>query len=33
MNIPFHKTHTTQEEIEEVVKAIKSGWITMGPKL
>jgi len=32
MNIPFHKTHTTQEEIEEVVKAIKSGWITMGPK-
>ena len=32
MKIPFHKMHTTDEEIEEVVKAIKSGWLTMGPK-
>ena len=33
MNIPFHKTHTTQEEIDAVVEAIKSGWLTMGPKV
>ena len=32
MQIPFHKTHTTQEEIEAVVLAMKSGWLTMGPK-
>jgi len=33
MNIPFHKTHTTQEEIDSVVEAIKSGWLTMGPRV
>ena len=32
MNIPFHKTHTTQEEINSAISAIKSGWLTMGPK-
>ena len=32
MQIPFHKTHTTNEEIESVVESIKSGWLTMGPK-
>ena len=32
MQIPFHKTHTTNEEIEAVTNAIKSGWLTMGPK-
>lgn len=32
MQIPFHKTHTTQEEIDAVVEAIQSGWLTMGPK-
>ncbi len=32
MQVPFHKTHTSSEEIDEVVKAIKSGWLTMGPK-
>jgi perosamine synthetase len=32
MQIPFHKTHTTQDEINAVVEAIKSGWLTMGPK-
>jgi perosamine synthetase len=32
MQIPFHKTHTTQEEIDAAVDAIKSGWLTMGPK-
>lgn len=32
MKIPFHKTHTSDEEIEAVVDAMKSGWLTMGPK-
>ncbi|MCG3677410.1 DegT/DnrJ/EryC1/StrS family aminotransferase [Aliarcobacter butzleri] len=32
MQIPFHKTHTTNEEIDSVVESIKSGWLTMGPK-
>ena len=32
MQIPFHKTHTTQEEIEAAKSAIESGWLTMGPK-
>jgi len=33
MQIPFHKTHTTQEEIDAAVEAIKSGWVTSGPKV
>ena len=32
MQIPFHKTHTTEEEINTAIEAIKSGWLTMGPK-
>ena len=32
MQIPFHKTHTTDEETSAAVDAIKSGWLTMGPK-
>ena len=32
MQIPFHKTHTTDEEINAAIDAIKSGWLTMGPK-
>ena len=32
MQIPFHKTHTTEEEINAAIDAIKSGWLTMGPK-
>ena len=32
MDINFHKTHITQEEIDSVVVALKSGWTTMGPK-
>jgi len=32
MQIPFHKTHTTQEEINAAVEAMHSGWLTMGPK-
>jgi len=30
--IPFHKPHITDEEINLVVETIKSGWLTMGPK-
>jgi len=30
--IPFHKTYTTEDEINAVVEAMKSGWLTMGPK-
>ncbi len=32
MQIPFHKTHTTDDEVNAAVAAIKSGWLTMGPK-
>ncbi|WP_373073945.1 DegT/DnrJ/EryC1/StrS family aminotransferase [Sulfurimonas sp.] len=32
MQIPFHKTHTTEEEINSMIEAIKSGWLTMGPR-
>ena len=32
MQIPFHKTHSSEEEINAVVDAVKSGWLTMGPK-
>jgi len=32
VQILFHKTHTTDEEIDAAVEAIKSGWLTMGPK-
>ena len=32
MNIPFHKPHITEDELESVCKTLKSGWLTMGPK-
>lgn len=32
-NILFHKTHTTQDELDSVADAIRSGWLTMGPKV
>lgn len=31
-NIPFHRAYIGKEEIGNVVRAIKSGWHTMGPK-
>jgi len=31
MNIPFHKTPVTEEEISAVISVMKSGWLTMGP--
>jgi len=33
MEIPFHRAFLDDEEINMVVEAIKSGWITMGQKL
>lgn len=32
MNIPFSPPDIGEEEIKEVVEALKSGWITTGPK-
>ena len=32
MNIPFSPPDITDEEIEEAIAALKSGWITTGPK-
>lgn len=32
MNIPFSPPDVGEEEIREVVEALKSGWITTGPK-
>jgi len=32
MKVPFHKTHTTEKEIDAACSAIRSGWLTMGPK-
>ena len=30
--IPFHKASIGDEEINEVIDTLKSGWLTMGPK-
>lgn len=32
MDIPFSPPDITEAEIEEVVDALRSGWITTGPK-
>ena len=32
LKIPFNKTHMSSLEIKAVVEALKSGWLTMGPK-
>lgn len=31
-NIPFHRPYITEDEINEVVDSLRSGWLTMGPK-
>ena len=31
-SIPFHKASISDDEINEVVDTLKSGWLTMGPK-
>lgn len=33
MNIPFSPPDITQEEIDEVAEALRSGWITTGPRV
>ena len=33
MNIPFSPPDMTDLEIEGVIEAIRSGWITTGPKV
>ena len=32
LKVTFNKTHMSNLEIKSVVKALKSGWLTMGPK-
>ena len=32
MNISFSPPDITEEEIKEVTEALKSGWITTGPR-
>ena len=33
LNIPYGKQHITDEDIEAVVKALKSDYLTQGPKI
>ena len=32
MNIPFSPPDITEEEVNEVAEALRSGWITTGPR-
>ena len=32
MQIPFFKPHITEDEIQEVVNILRSGWLTTGAK-
>lgn len=32
MNIPFHKAHLTEDMVDGVIQAMRSGWLTMGPR-
>lgn len=32
LNVPFHRPSIGQEEIDEVVSTLKSGWLTTGPR-
>ena len=31
--VPFQRPHLTEDEIEEVVETLRSGWLTSGPKV
>ena len=33
LNIPFSPPDISEEEINEVVSTLRSGWITTGPKV
>ena len=33
MKIPFHKINYDKKEYDSVKKVMKSGWLTMGPKV
>ena len=33
LQIPFYKPSIGQEEIDEVVNCLRSGWLTTGPKV
>ena len=33
MNVPFYRPHLGDEEIDEVVAALRSGWLTTGPRV
>src|SRR2546426_12394844 len=32
VQVPFHRPSIGQEEIDEVVRTLKSGWLTTGPR-
>ncbi|HFE64210.1 MAG TPA: DegT/DnrJ/EryC1/StrS family aminotransferase [Caldithrix sp.] len=32
MEVPFHRSYTTEEDVAGVAETIRSGWLTMGPK-
>ncbi len=32
MDIPFHKPHITEDDINAVTDTLRSGWLSMGPK-
>lgn len=33
MNVPFFRPHVRDEEINEVISTLRSGWLTTGPKV
>ena len=33
MQVPFFRTDLTEQEIEEVLDTLRSGWLTSGPKV
>ena len=33
INIPFFRPQLTEQEVEEVVSTLRSGWLTSGPKV